>query len=185
MIATIRGTVSEKIGESVVVELGGLGYEVVLTAADWGALAVGREAKFYIYDHVREDNHTLFGFTSLEAKELFMKLLGVSGVGPKVAMQVMGAATPERLSSALATGDVELLKGVSGVGKKTAERIMVELRGKVSPGATGVAAGGDAAYQALIGLGYSAPQAAQAVAAIPVDITEEQARVKAALKQLT
>jgi Holliday junction DNA helicase RuvA len=189
MIATIEGTVSEKIGDSVIVELGGIGYEVVVAVSDWGSVKPGENAKFYVYDHIREDAHTLFGFSSLAAKQLFIQLLGVNGVGPKVAMQVMSAASLERLQQAIGAGDVDLFKGVSGVGKKTAERIMLDLKGKVTLGGDGVAvvggsvASGDAAYQALIALGYTSQQAAQAVAGIPVDITDEQERVKAALKQ--
>jgi Holliday junction DNA helicase RuvA len=190
MIATLSGPVAEKIGDSVVIELGGVGYEVVTTAEDWGSARIGEPIKFYIYEHIREDAHLLFGFSTLGAKDLFMKLLGVSGVGPKVAMQVMGAASLERLVSAISMGDADLFKGVSGVGKKTAERIMIELRGKVEglapiggmamPAAS--VGSGDPAYQALIGLGYKPSQAAEAVAQIPADITDEQERVKSALK---
>jgi len=184
MIATIEGVIAEKIGNTVIIELGGIGYEVVVTATDWGAATPGKPAKLYIYEHIREDAHQLFGFTDPGAKQLLIQLLGVSGVGPKVAMQVMGAASLERLQQAIGAGDAELFKGVSGVGKKTAERIMVELKGKVSSGA-GTASSADPAYQALVGLGYPASQAAEAVAAIPPDVVDEQKRVKAALKQLS
>lgn len=187
MIATIEGIVAEKIGDTAIIELGGIGYEVMLPVEDWGNAPIGKSAKFYIYEHIREDSHALFGFGSVAAKKLFMQLLSVSGVGPKVAMQVMSAASLDRLVTAIGGGDADLFKGVSGVGKKTAERIMVELRGKVE--ASGLSAyttsTGDAAYQALLGLGYSAPQASQAVAMVPADVTDEQARVKAALKQLS
>lgn len=186
MIATIEGIVADKVGDTAVIELGGIGYEVILTTTDWGSTATGKSAKFYVYEHIREDAHQLFGFSSIGAKQLFIQLLGVNGVGPKVAMQVMSAATLERLQQAIAAGDADLFKGVSGVGKKTAERIMVDLRGKVE--ATGVIGGpvasGDPAYQALIGLGYTPQIAAEAVAAIPKDVQGEQERVKAALKQL-
>lgn len=188
MIARIEGLVAEKIGDIIIIELGGIGYEVVLPVSDWGGARIGETAKFYIYDHIREDAHQLFGFGSVAAKQLFMKLLSVSGVGPKVAMQVMSAATIDRLQQAIATGDAELFKGVSGIGKKTAERIMVDLRGKVEVTGEGLAGGpvgsGDPAYQALIGLGYPANQAAEAVATIPAEVTDEQERVKLALKGL-
>jgi holliday junction DNA helicase RuvA len=185
MIATIEGVVAEKIGDTLVIELGGIGYEVIVTASDWGASATGDKAKFYIYDHIKEDSHSLFGFCDTASKQLFVKLLGVNGVGPKVAMQVMGAASLDRLQQAIADGDTDLFKGVSGVGKKTAERIMLDLRGKVdATGTIGTARSGDPAYQALLGLGYSSQQAADAVAKIPRDITDEQLRVKSALKQL-
>ena len=187
MIATIEGVVAEKIGDTAIIELGGLGYEVMLPVEDWGNATPGKPAKFYIYEHIREDSHVLYGFSSVGAKQLFVQLLGVNGVGPKVAMQVMSAATLDRLRSAIAAGDADLFKGVSGVGKKTAERIMVDLRGKVEAGSLGgtPVAHGDSAYQALVGLGYSAQQAVAAVAAVPADVTDEQARVRAALKQLS
>lgn len=192
MIATIEGTVSEKLHDSVVVELGGIGYEVVVTVGDWGSVVTGKSSKFYIYEHIREDSHQLFGFQERAAKELFIQLLSVNGVGPKVAMQIMSAASLERLQSAIAVGDLDLFKGVSGVGKKTAERIMVELKGKVSVGdgaILGAQVGGaanstDAAYQALIGLGYKPTQAAEAVARIPAEVTNEQERVKQALRYI-
>lgn len=191
MIATIEGMVSEKLSGSVVVELGGIGYEVVVPVTDWGSVAQGSSAKFYIYEHIREDSHQLFGFSARADKELFVLLLSVNGVGPKVAMQVMSAASGDRLRSAIASGDSSLFKNVSGVGKKTAERIMVELKNKVGASGEGAieiagveVASGDPAYQALIGLGYKPAQAATAVAAIPADITDEQERVKLALKNI-
>lgn len=191
MIATIEGTVSEKLSGSVVVELGGIGYEVVVPVSDWGLVAQGSSAKFYIYEHIREDSHQLFGFSDRANKELFILLLSVNGVGPKVAMQVMSAASGDRLRSAIASGDSSLFKNVSGVGKKTAERIMVELKNKVGASGEGAieiagveVAGGDPAYQALIGLGYKPAQAATAVAAIPAEVTDEQERVKLALKNI-
>jgi Holliday junction DNA helicase RuvA len=186
LIATIQGEVSEKVGDSVIIELGGIGYGIVVPVSDWGLAAVGKPAKFYIYEHIREDTHNLFGFSTLAAKQLFMQLMGVSGVGPKVAMQVMSAANLERLISAIAAGDPDLLKGVSGVGKKTAERIMIELRGKVQGGGVVLpASSGDPAYQALLGLGYSSAQASEAVSKIDPEVTSEQERVKAALKQVS
>ncbi|HVE81144.1 MAG TPA: Holliday junction branch migration protein RuvA [Candidatus Dormibacteraeota bacterium] len=185
MIATISGKVSEKQNDAVIIELGGIGYEVVLTTEDWGKAKAGELAKYYIYEHIREDTHVLYGFSALAAKRLYTQLLGVSGVGPKVAMQVLSAATLNRLQQAIATGDPELLKGVSGVGKKTAERIVVELKGKIEAGGDMGASSQDSAYQALIGLGYSAAQAAEAAAKVPADVTDAQERIKLALKQLS
>lgn len=186
MIATIRGTIIEKPGDTLTIEAGGLGYEVFVTAEDWGAAKLGSEGRYYIHDHIREDLHALYGFAKLETKQFFGLLLGISGVGPKVAMGILSAASLERLQQAIAASDPDLLKGVSGVGKKTAERIVVELRGKVDIG--GVlpsASSSDAAYQALLGLGYTAAQASGAVAKVPASITGDEARIKAALKELS
>ena len=180
MIARIRGEVVEKNPETLVVECAGVGYELYVRPEDWGAAAVGREVTLQVYEHIREDAHTLFGFGQTDAKRLFEQLLGVNGVGPKVAMAIIGAANLKQLQNAIATGDPELLRGVSGVGKKTAERVMLELRGKLE--VTSGAAANDPTYQALVALGYGQQQAAEAAAAVPADVTDEQARIKAALK---
>ena len=182
MIATINGQISQRLGGSVIVECAGLGYEVFLSTADLVEANVGSAGRYWIYDHYREDAHVLYGFAQAEARDLFTQLLGVSGVGPKVALGVMSAAPIERLKQTIAAGDADLLKGVAGVGKKTAERVVIELRSKV--GAAGSASSADPAYQALVGLGYSAADAAAAVGQLPSDLTDEQARIKAALKGL-
>jgi holliday junction DNA helicase RuvA len=185
MIARIRGTIAEKLTDSLIVEVGGLGYEVFVTAEDWGAAHLGAEAEFHVYEHLREDMHSLYGFSDPGARQLFTQLLGVSGVGPKVALGILSAARLDRLQTAIGAGDAALLGGVSGVGKKTAARIVVELRGKLSPVVVESVVSQDSTYQALIGLGYSAAQAAEAVAQVPTEITSEQARIKAALKELS
>jgi Holliday junction DNA helicase RuvA len=180
MIYSIRGPVTQKLLTSVVIELGGLGYEVVVAASDHARLTVGAEAQLWLYESIREDSHTLYGFAETAAKTLFEELLGVSGIGPKVALAVMSAAPADKLRQAIASGDPDLLRGIAGVGKKTAERILVELKGKVGPG--GGISSTDAALQALIGLGYSSAQAAEAIATISPDISDDQDRIKAALK---
>jgi Holliday junction DNA helicase RuvA len=183
MIGRITGKISEKTAGTLLVGAGPIDYEVYVTTEDWGAATVGAEQSYYIYEQIREDAHNLFGFSALEARELFTSLLSVSGVGPKVALAVLSAASTSRLKQAIASGDSDVLKGVAGVGKKTAERIIVELRGKLKEDElAGVASSGDSTYHALIGLGYNAAQAASAVAAIPAEVTGEQERIKAALK---
>jgi len=168
-----------KLDSSLVIEINGIGYEVLTIVDDWGAAKLGTKMSFHIYEQIREDAHNLYGFTDLRAKELFIKLLGVNGVGPKVALATLSAAGVDRLSQAIASGDTSLLKGISGVGKKTAERIMVELAGKVT---TVAAPLHDETYQALMGLGYSSAQAAEALQSIPVDVTDVSERIKIALK---
>lgn len=182
MIATLRGQVSEKLADSLVLEVAGVGYELFVTADDWGAAAVGRELKVYVYEQIREDTYNLFGFVQMSAKQLFEQLLSVKSVGPKMALSVLSAAGEKRLRQAIASGDASLLRGVSGVGPKTAERIVVELRGKVEEGAAGLAPVADDTYQALVSLGYSPAQATAAVGKIPADVTSEPDRLKAALK---
>ncbi|GAC1369849.1 MAG: Holliday junction branch migration protein RuvA [Candidatus Saccharimonadales bacterium] len=183
MIAHLHGTVIEKLDASLILEVGGVGYELAVTVDEWGSAKLGAKVRFYIYEQIREDAHNLYGFSELGSRQLFAQLLTVSGVGPKMAMQILSAAGESRLRQAINSGDPDLLKGVSGVGPKTAQRVIGDLRGKVEAGGAGLAPVADPTYQALVALGFSSPQAAAAVAQIPADITGEQDRLKAALKQ--
>ncbi len=182
MIATLRGQLTEKLPDSLVLEVGGVGYELFVTVDDWGAATAGQAATFYVFEQIREDAHNLYGFTQLSSKQLFVQLIGVNGVGPKLALQVLSSAGEARLRQAITAGDPALLKGVSGVGPKTAQRIILDLRGKVEEGAAGLAPVTDTTYQALVALGYPPAQATAAVAALPSHVTDEQERLKLALK---
>jgi holliday junction DNA helicase RuvA len=182
MIATLRGNITEKLESSLILEVGGVGYELTVTTDEWAAARVGEESRYYVYEQVREDAYNLFGFAELGSKQLYTQLIGVQGVGPKLAMQILSAAGERRLRQAIASGDPALLKGITGVGPKTASRVILDLRGKVEEGAAGLAPVSDSTYQALVALGYTSSQATQAVAAIPDDVTDEQARIKLALK---
>ena len=182
MIATLTGQITEKLTDSLVLEVAGVGYELSVTSDEWGSAKLGATAKYYIYEQIREDTHNLYGFSELGSKQLFVQLLSVSGVGPKVALAILSAAGEKRLRQAISMGDPELLRGVSGVGPKTAQRVIVELRGKVEDGAAGLAPVSDSTYQALVALGYTSTQATQAVASLPEGLTDEQERIKAALK---
>ena len=182
MIATLRGQIIEKHDSTLILEAGGVGYELAVATDEWGSAKLGAEARYYIYEQIREDAHNLYGFTTLASRQFFAQLLGISGVGPKLAMQILSSAGEPRLRQAIASGDPDLLKGITGVGPKTAQRVIVELRGKVEEGTTGLAPVADPTYQALIALGYTPSQATQAVTKIPADIEGDQARLKAALK---
>jgi Holliday junction DNA helicase RuvA len=191
MLATLRGTISEKIGEQIVLDVGGLGYGLNVTAEDHGRLATGSEAKLYVYEHIREQSYDLFGFVNLDTKKLFEQLLGVKNVGPKVALAVLDIGTAPGVRGAIAAGDVKLLQSAKGVGKRAAEQIVVELRDKVGLGASEAAEGivtrpgvvsGDEAIEALVSLGYSPQDAASSLKDIdPLLSTEE--RITLALKQ--
>jgi Holliday junction DNA helicase RuvA len=182
VIATIRGVLTQKLDTSLIIEAGGVGYELVVTLAEWGSAVTGDITSFYVYEQIREDAHNLYGFHDQSSKLLFAQLLGISGVGPKVAMQLLSAAGETRLRQAIASGDPDLLKGVTGVGPKTAQRVITELRGKVEAGAAGLVPVADPTYQALIALGYTPPQATTAVGTIPDTLVGDQERLKAALK---
>lgn len=140
MIAHLRGSVLEKHPNLVIVESGGVGYEVHIPVSTFTRLPdVGAEAKLRIHMHVREDAMLLYGFFTPDEKLLFEKLITVSGIGPKVALTALSGITPAELVQAIRTGDLVQLTRIPGVGKKTAERMVVELRDKlelVAGGAT-------------------------------------------------
>lgn len=190
MIATLTGTVSEKLGELVILDVNGVGYGLIVTTPDFGASVVGGKAKFYIYEHIRESGYDLYGFAELDSKRLFEQLLGVKNVGPKAAMAVLDVAAPGMVRSSIAGGDVKFLQTAKGVGRRAAEQIVVELRDKVGAPATGGAEGivnragvnaQDEAVEALVSLGYSPQDAAVALDGIDKKLPTED-RIKAALK---
>lgn len=190
MIATLHGTV-EKTVDGLIVEAGGVGYELQVTSEDFGKLADGKHAKVYVYEHIREQSYDLFGFTLVDTKRLFVQLLSVKNVGPKVAMAVLDLGNAAAVRGAIASGDVKLLQSAKGVGKRAAEQIVVELRDKVglAPGASAedvVNRAGiniqDEAIEALTTLGYSPQDAAQALRNVDPQLPVED-RIRLALKQ--
>lgn len=190
MIVTLSGLVAEKLGEVVVLDVRGVGYGVLVTIEDYTQLQTGDISKLYVYEHIREDAHDLYGFLKLNTKQLFEQLLSVKNVGPKVALAVLGIGPADSLRAAIAAGDVKLLQTAKGVGKRAAEQIVVELRDKV-----GLVAGAaaedlvtrgsvnmnDEAAQALITLGYSPQDAMLALGGIDTKLPTEE-RIKQALK---
>lgn len=143
MIAHLRGTVLEKHPNQVIVEVGGVGYDVTIPVSAYSSLPdTGSEVRLHIHTHVREDALVLFGFVSFADKALFEKLITVSGIGPKLAITALGGLTAPDLAAAIKSGSLEQLTKVPGVGKKTAERLVLELRDKLDllPGTAKVAA---------------------------------------------
>src|SRR3989344_9165615 len=140
MIATLTGTVAEKLVGVLVLEVGGVGYGLLVTNEDFDKLDVGEETKVYVYEHIRENSHDLYGFCSLDSKSLFEQLLEVNGVGPKMALNILDVGSADALRAAIAAGDTKFIQAASGVGKRVAERVIVELKDKVglvsSEGAT-------------------------------------------------
>ncbi len=132
MIALVSGTVAVRRSDHVVVECGGVGYRLAVSAETLRHVpAVGREVLLHAHLVVRDDSLNLYGFATEEERELFLMLLGVQSVGPKVALAVLSGGPPRELLAAVAAGDTGRLQAAPGVGKRTAERIMVELREKV------------------------------------------------------
>ena len=196
MIASIRGTVAEIGLDRCVVETGGIGVLVHATPAALAGLRRGTEGRLHTELVVREDSLTLYGFDSVHARQLFLTVQTVSGVGPRLALAILATLEPHELVRALGGGDVKALTRVPGVGKRTAERMVLELKDKVGaiPGDTGVdPAAGPATTpaatevtEALEGLGFSAVEAektATAVLASDPDIGPAEA-LRLALKSL-
>lgn len=190
MIATLSGIVSEKMVDTVVLDVRGVGYGLQVTAEDYGRLHTGGAAKLYVYEHVREQAYDLFGFVLADTKSLFEQLLGVKNVGPKVALAVLDIGTAPAVRGAIAAGDVKLIQTAKGVGKRAAEQIVVELRDKVglisTEGAENVVGRPgvntqDEAVEALISLGYSPQDATLALKNVDADLPTEE-RVKLALR---
>ena len=190
MIATLTGTVTEHMGNMVILEVGFVGYAVMVTSTDQGALPSGAETKLYIHEHIKEDLHDLIGFRSLSTKQLFEQLLSVKNVGPKGALAVLDIGPEGAVRAAIAGGDVKALQSAKGVGKRAAEQIVVELRDKVGV-PVGEAAEGlvgragvnqnDPALQALVSLGYTDADAQIALQNIDPKLSVEE-RVRKALR---
>jgi Holliday junction DNA helicase RuvA len=167
VIALLSGTVAVRRGDHVVVECGGVGYRCAVSAQTLRHVpAVGRPVTLHTHLVVRDDALALHGFASEEERDLFLLLVGVQSVGPKVALAVLSGGPPRELVAALAAGDVGRLQAVPGIGKRTAERIIVELREKVAgePAVERVAQSAAPddpralAREALVGLGFAPPE---------------------------
>ena len=184
MISRIRGTPLGRTVDGLVVEVGGIGYLVnatpsVLRRADGAA-----EVTVETYLHVREDALQLYGFADGAERALFVQLLGVSGIGPKVALAVVSSASPDELQRAIALKDSARFQAIPGIGKKTAERIVLELEGSIADSAPVAEPGAPrelVARDALVELGYSLVEAEQALATVDPDLSVEE-RVREALR---
>ena len=191
MIASLSGKVTEKQGQMVVLETGGIGYGLYVSFEDFGALDAGKEAKLYVYEGIRENSYELFGFKKLESKNLFELLLSVKGVGPRMALAILSVASLEKVRQAIAAGEVKFISQAKGVGRRVAERVVVDLKDKVGLAAdeaatefltTPAADPGDEALQGLVALGYSVADAAEALKKVDKKLPPAD-RIKAALKE--
>ncbi|HKY09046.1 MAG TPA: Holliday junction branch migration protein RuvA [Candidatus Binatia bacterium] len=173
MIAHISGTLAQKIPGEAVVDVGGVGYQVFIPLNVFYRLPeIGSPVSLQIHTHVREDALQLFGFQDLAEKQIFLLLIGVSGIGPKLAVNILSGIAAEELSRALKEGDQVRLVAIPGVGRKLAERMIVELKDKFSalapaePESARAEAGSQLlldAVSALVNLGYKRPEAEKAV----------------------
>lgn len=180
MIAYLKGRVLTITSETAIVEVGGVGYELYCSGGAFRKITVGEIVELYTYLQVKEDGITLFGFANPKEKELFLKVISVSGVGPKMGIAILTGLSADEFTQAIATADVKRLSAVKGLGKKTAEKIVLELHGKISAaevisasadpmsaaiesGAGSVSAQDEEAISALMGLGFTKNESAGAV----------------------
>jgi Holliday junction DNA helicase RuvA len=189
MIASIRGKVITRRPDAVVVECAGVGYRLAVSAHTLHKVpAVGDEAFLHSHLIMRDDAMQLYGFATEDERDLFLLLLGVQGVGPKVALAVLSGGTTGELLNAIAAGDAKRFQAVPGIGKRTAERIIVELREKVGEGDSIVVMRADdprtLARDGLVGLGFSIQEAdkllADAAGESPEELIEGALRARAA-----
>ena len=175
MITFLEGIIEEKEPTHVILNVGGVGYEVVISLSSYDRLpAQGLMVRLLTHDHIREDEHRLFGFMTADERRVFTLLLGVSGIGPKIALSALSGMTVREIKVAIKDGDVKRLSSISGIGKKTAERMVIELRDKFGAGEilAASATGGlntesdvklRDAVLALISLGYKRNEAQELV----------------------
>ncbi len=198
MIALVRGSLAYKSIDHVIIDVGGVGYRLFIPLSTFYSLPEAGEISLFTHTHVREDSLLLYGFLSLEEKNLFVILIGISGIGPKLAVNILSHIPAGDLKRAIATGDIKRLSGLPGIGKKTAERLVLELKDKVGPvegpattpgssPAAGTAAGdliGDV-ISALVNLGYKENQARKVLENMELapELSMEEA-LKGALKVL-
>ena len=191
MIAHIEGKIVEKFGNSIIVDVHGVGYEITIPTPDFETTNLNETRKFFTYHSVRENAEELYGFSSLAAKKLFELLISVQGVGPKAAIAILSLAEAEEVRNAIANADSAFISKASGVGKKSAERVIVDLKDKVGIpshyGATETKFATatekqDEALDALIALGFPLKEATLALENIDKSLSVED-RIKLALKK--
>lgn len=187
MIAYVKGTVLSKEDQALIVDVGGLGYRVAVTDAVNHKCALGAPVTLHLHYHLRENSAELYGFSEQGELELFKLLLNVSGIGPKTALNTLNVCSVEAIHRAVGRGDASLLKQVSGIGAKTAERIVMELKGKLRIGSIQICtseANDGEIVDALVGLGYSQVAARNAVNALDSSIEGIEERLRLALQYL-
>lgn len=192
MIGSLRGTVLERTGDTtVLIEVAGVGYLVTVTPRTLGELEPTTSAFLHIHHHIREDAQTLYGFTSRDERQTFETLIATHGIGPAMAMAILATHAPRALVDIVINGDLASLTLVPGVGRKTAERLLVELKNRLSlPVLDPVAVGGGGSAsavgevrEALSGLGYSPEEIRETLRELPTD-TDSGTLLRAALRVL-
>ena len=188
MIAHISGKIAEKFAGSVIVDVSGVGYEVIVPVGEFERAVLNEQIKFYTYHNITDRSQELFGFSSLAAKKLFELLITVQGIGPRAGIAIMSLGETEEVRNAIACEDVKFIQKAAGVGKKSAERVILDLKDKVGMAISkldGVGANislaSDEALEALIALGFNLNDATKALEQIPRDLPTEE-RITLVLK---
>ncbi len=190
MIAYLQGRVITSAEQRVVVDVGGVGLEVWTPASLAAEATPGAEMRLFTHLHVRESEWTLYGFATEEERDLFRLLLNVSGVGPRVALTLLSAMSVSAIQRAIVEEEPALLSRVPGIGRKTAEKIVLELKDKVSAvlvtpeGIVDVHTADADVIDALVALGYSVVEAQRAVQGLPPEVTDVSERLRLALSRL-
>jgi Holliday junction DNA helicase RuvA len=185
MIAYLRGTLFQRTADSVIIDVNGVGYRARVPASTLDVLGDdGAQVALHIHTHVREDDISLFGFATQDELDLFELLLSVSGIGPKVALGILSSASSNEIRSAIAQGNLEILSGIRGIGKKTAQRLVLELKGKIELGdeISELSPLDGEVAATLINLGYSAVEAQRAARSAQGKTLED--KLRAALQYL-
>lgn len=190
MIASLKGSISHRDADGVILDVGGVGYRLAMSARSLAALNGSADEVFvFTHLHVREDIMHLYGFADARERDFFAILKGVSGIGPKVAISVLSAYSPDDLRRAVANKDLALFTSIPGIGKKTAERLVLELKDRIGeiPAAADEPPGDRGGYylarEALISLGYSFTEAEAALEGLDTDSDVEEL-VRQALKRI-
>jgi Holliday junction DNA helicase RuvA len=181
MIARITGKVLEIDQSSVIVDVNGIGYEIIVPQNILHGTKAGETQTFHIAENIKEDEYTLFGFDSLDSRQMYYKLTSVNGVGPKAAIAILSAHQYGDVAKAILEDNVGLFSSVSGIGKKTAQRIILELKGKLVEVKKENLSQDDQAFQALVSLGYSSKDAQTALKDIDPSLPTQD-RIKLGLK---
>jgi len=184
MLATLHGKITEIFLDFFILEVNGTGYRLKCHNGTLASLITGQEKKVYLHEHIREDAYDLYAFLTMDELDFFERLLSVSGVGPKVALAVCSAAPLDNLRARLTQGDVDWLASLPGLGKKTAQKIILELKGKLVE-VTGTSETDRELVETLTNLGYTAFQAREAAKKVSPDIHDPAERLRAALKILS
>jgi Holliday junction DNA helicase RuvA len=182
VIARLRGTPVSRLGERLVLDVGGVGYLLSATPTALRLAEGSREVSLETYLHVREDALQLYGFAEPAERELFEHLLAVSGVGPKVALAIVSGSPPADLRRAIALEDTARFEAIPGIGKKTAQRVVLELKEKLGSVAAPTESGRLGARDALVELGYSPVEAERALANVDPGLSVED-QVRRALRE--